>query len=326
MLSTYSLETGLSPLVSLDGAARLAGLRESIVAIHEQFRPRLVDTGIHEYLESRNEADLSIDVRTRLNSLRQDMKANLIDQITSPEALEILEERKKRIEKGGQFKGRKIVLLDVDGTLTDPVAQANRGYSHINYEDPLLLGSGLFDTLMCGDGSLRVIFHAVGWGELIGDYPQLYHETGLHLPLRQGILELFDYAKTNGIETNFLTTNFRPLIEGLRSKIPGAEVSKIYAIDFKSVMSTLKGSIAKLVAVLNPESPIDFFGDGKSDKDIFEAKDQLQAIHTLKDSFLDKLATELGIAHLTFSDGFDMIENLKKSSILKQRVPWILQR
>ncbi len=317
MLSTYSLETGLSPL-PLDGAGQLARLRERIIDIHEQFRPKLVATGIYEYLQSRDEADLSPEVRVRLAFLREDIQVNLIDKITSPLAREILRDRARWIEEADtkQFRGSGVVLLDVDGTLTDPVAQAKGGYPHVDYEDPLLLGSGLFDTLMRGDNSLRVIFHAVGWGKLIADYPEVFREAGLCVPLREGILELFDYTKAQGAKTSFLTANFRPLIDGLRSKIPGAESSAIYAIDSSSVMSTLKGSIVRLVAVLNPESPIHFFGDGKSDKDIFVAEDQLHAIHTLRGSFLDKLAGELKVDHFTFSGGFEMIENLKSYAVL----------
>ncbi len=352
MLSAYSLERGPSQHLRLiqggEGSItpsalgpELAALRSRIIEIHELFRPRLTVTGIYEYLQSRDEGDLSPEVRTKLALLRTDMQVNLIDKITSPEAQEILRDRKRRIEEADkvaanqvvkkkkkvairteQFKEDKqedegdILMFDVDGTLTNTTAQAKAGYPRVNHEDPLLLGSGLFDTLMREDSSLRPILHAVGWGELIADYPEVYEEAGLYIPLREGITELFDYVREKGARASLLTTNFRPLIKSLKSRIPGAESASVYAIDAKSVISTLKGAIIRLIAVQNPNRRIHFFGDGESDRDVFGAEDQLHGIHTLRGSSLDMLARERGIEHFTFSDGFEIIRNLERIAAL----------
>ncbi len=347
MLSTEYIERGpqlrLVPGQELSSfladGTQIATFRNRIIGIEKELESRLVATGIDEYLQSRNEADLAPEVYARLGRLRKHTQVNLTDRITSPYAQEILGDRKRRIEEAdkvaaslgasyrgivelrtNQFPDYPVVMIDIDGTTTDPAKQAQMGYGRTEYVDPLFPGSGPFDSRVRGDGSLRIFLHAAGFGKFIEEYTDVFTEAGLYIPLRRGMKEFIEYANEIGARIIFVTANVEPLVKRLISRIPGTESAEIYAIDSQSVISTQKGDIVNLVATQYPDSPIQYIGDGESDNDVLGSR-QLVVVQPLNHSSLHRKAEEEGVVHVTFNDGFGMRRNLKRSLISRLHSP-----
>lgn len=325
-------------IIPLAGATQIATFRNRIIGIEKELESRLAATGIDEYLQSRNEADLAPEVYARLGRLREHTQ-DLTDRITSPYAQEILGDRKRRIEEAdkvaaslgasyrgivelrtNQFPAHPVVMIDIDGTTTDPAKQAEMGYGRTKYVDPLFPGSGPFDSRVRGDSSLRIILHAAGFGKFIEEYTDVFTEAGLYIPLRRGMKEFIEYANEIGARIIFVTTSVRPLVKSLISRIPGAESAEIYAIDPESTISTQKGDIVDLAATEHPDSPIQFVGDGESDNDVLGSH-QLVVVQVLNQSSLHRKAVEEGVVHVTFNDGFGMRRNLKRSLVSRLQNP-----
>jgi 2-hydroxy-3-keto-5-methylthiopentenyl-1-phosphate phosphatase len=293
-------------------------LSDKIAAIHELTRPQVEATGLSQYL-SGDQGALTSDVAEHLRSLFGTNQL-LINTVSSPTINGRLDQiaanyREIDLTTTGQsweervkarttlFNKAPHVVLDLDNTITDQTARKGN-------TDDLLLGSAICDPLIGADREYFPEVFAAVWKDLVRDFGDVFYEGGIKSPIREGVVDLFEFLKQNGIKTTILTTNFAPFVEGVISRLPYLDGLAVFSVNINSIVSTLKGELLQVLASRNPNRPLFFVGDGTSDKASLSAKSVVASFFALEGAGFQTTLTTNNTPHFTFRNGHDIIQTL----------------
>ena len=253
----------------------------------------------------------SIDMRkTDLSEIMQayalaDVRAELFLQ-DRPEILndEIEQAHYRAAFRIAALPGAARFVFDIDNTIT----VENPEYP---YYEKLVPGTEFADPYMASHEKGREVFasvHPRGWAQVQDRLPETFQSVGSLVQLRPYMDELIGSLKDDGCSVEVLTAGMAPLAAGILGQLKksGSRIDKVHSIRTDDVTSNYKALSLKHIALLSPDYPIAFVGDGSSDRPAAQKDVPAAVRYALAGGGFERALKETRQVYIPFTTGRDI--------------------
>jgi 2-hydroxy-3-keto-5-methylthiopentenyl-1-phosphate phosphatase len=161
------------------------------------------------------------------------------------------------------------------------------------------------------------------WREAIQRLASNFFTIGKNVEFRPGVQEFFEEAHKANIPRTIISANFRPLIDGILSRLPFKKDVRTFAVEENDISVTDKGTVLQKLVIENPQLALFYFGDGGSDLPAVQGKtgEVIACYFALKGGSFAEALKAANLPFYEYESYQDIVDTFRRLNLLPTYLP-----